>query len=170
MPVRVSVKHCIFGSLFHNLIIILKDYICNSRFLLCFCKFNSDKWAATWQNQQSECAPSKDSDQPGHPPSLIRVFAVCMKKAWVLSHPMSAQRRLWSDWRTPKLIWVFAGRTVSLLVLLWGGSNARCITSWTLHNLSLSTETEQDKTNIHPGWSESSMGAQVILLVLSCSG
>ena len=23
------------------------------------------------------CAPSKDSDQPGHPPSLIRVFAVC---------------------------------------------------------------------------------------------
>ena len=23
------------------------------------------------------CAPSEDSDQPGHPPSLIRVFAVC---------------------------------------------------------------------------------------------
>ena len=22
-------------------------------------------------------APSEDSDQPGHPPSLIRVFAVC---------------------------------------------------------------------------------------------
>ena len=22
------------------------------------------------------CAPNKDSDQPGHPPSLIRVFAV----------------------------------------------------------------------------------------------
>ena len=43
--------------------------------------------AASWQNQQNECAPSKDSDQPGHPPSLIRVFAVCMKKAWVLSYP-----------------------------------------------------------------------------------
>ena len=28
------------------------------------------------KNQQSECAPSEDSDQPGHPPSLIRVFAV----------------------------------------------------------------------------------------------
>ena len=24
-------------------------------------------------NQQNECAPSEDSDQPGHPPSLIRV-------------------------------------------------------------------------------------------------
>ena len=44
------------------------------------------------------CAPSEDSDQPGHPPSLITVFAVRMKKAWVLSNPKSAQRRLWSDW------------------------------------------------------------------------
>ena len=50
------------------------------------------------QNQQSDCAPSEDSDQPGHPPSLVRVFAVRMKKAWVLSYPLSAQRRLWSDW------------------------------------------------------------------------
>ena len=25
------------------------------------------------------CAPSEDSDQPGHPPSLNRVFAVHMK-------------------------------------------------------------------------------------------
>ena len=55
-------------------------------------------WAATRQNQQCGCAPSEDSDQPGHPPSLIRVFAVRMKKAWVLSYPLSAQRRLWSDW------------------------------------------------------------------------
>ena len=55
-------------------------------------------WTATWQNQQNECVPSEDSDQPGHPPSLIRVFAVRMKKAWVLSYPLSAQRRLWSDW------------------------------------------------------------------------
>ena len=44
------------------------------------------------------CAPSEDSDQPGHPPSLIRVSAVRIKKAWVLSYPLSAQRRPWSDW------------------------------------------------------------------------
>ena len=65
------------------------------------------------------CAPSKDSDQPEHPPSLIRVLAVCMKKAWVLSYPLSAQRRL----------------------IRLGGC---------------------------PGWSESSLDTQVILLVLSC--
>ena len=60
--------------------------------------YTATKWAATCQNQQNECAPSEDSDQPGHPPSLIRVFAVRMKTSWVLSYPLSAQRRLWSDW------------------------------------------------------------------------
>ena len=51
-------------------------------------------WTTTWQNQQTDCAPSEVSDQPGQPPSLIRVFAVRMKKAGVLSYPLSAQRRL----------------------------------------------------------------------------
>ena len=41
-------------------------------------------WAATWQNQQNGCAPS-----------LIRVFAVRMKKHLVLSYALSVQRRLW---------------------------------------------------------------------------
>ena len=40
------------------------------------------------------CAPSKESGQPGHPPSLIRIFTSRMKKPWVLSYPLSAQRRL----------------------------------------------------------------------------
>ena len=41
------------------------------------------------------CTPSEDS---GHPSSLIKVFVVPMKKAWVLSYLMSTQWRLWSDW------------------------------------------------------------------------
>ena len=49
------------------------------------------------ETNKMACAPSEDSDQPGHPPSLIRVLAVRMKKAWVLSYPLSAQRILWSD-------------------------------------------------------------------------
>ena len=67
-------------------------------------------------NQQSECAPSEDSDQPGHPPSLFRVFAVRMKKACVLTYPLSAQQRL------PRPIWVFAGRKLTLLVLSCRGT------------------------------------------------
>ena len=31
----------------------------------------ANKWATTWQNKQNDWAPSEDSDQPGHPPSLI---------------------------------------------------------------------------------------------------
>ena len=49
------------------------------------------------------------------------VFAVRMKKAWVLSNPLSAQRSLQTG-QMPRLIRVFAGRTVILLVLSWGGS------------------------------------------------
>ena len=78
-------------------------------------------WAATWQNQQNECAPSEDSDQPGHPPSLIRVFAVRMKKAWVLSCPLSAKRRLWSDWADAQ----------ADLSLRWAHTNLVCfVMSW----------------------------------------
>ena len=43
------------------------------------------------KTNEMACAPTDDSDQPRHPPSLIRVFAVCMKKAWVLNYLLSAQ-------------------------------------------------------------------------------
>ena len=42
----------------------------------------SIKWAATWQNQQCGCAPSEDSDQPGHSTSLIRVFGLAGCPGW----------------------------------------------------------------------------------------
>ena len=57
------------------------------------------------------CAPSEDTDQPGHLPSLIRVFAVRMKKAWVLSYPLSAQLRQIRLGRCPGQS-EFVGRTV----------------------------------------------------------
>ena len=59
------------------------------------------------------CASSEDSDQHGHPPSLIRAFAVRMKKHWVLSYPLSALRRSESS----------LGAQIILLVLSCGGSN-----------------------------------------------
>ena len=96
------------------------------------------KWAATRQNQQNECAPSEDSDQPRHPPSLIRVFAVRMKKPWILSYPMSAQRRRWSDWADAQadlslcwahthfvgfvMSWLIFGQCLSGTAVLWAAS------------------------------------------------
>ena len=44
-------------------------------------------WATSWKNQQNDCVPKEDSDQPGHLPSLIRVFAICMMKPLVLCYP-----------------------------------------------------------------------------------
>ena len=38
----------------------------------CYCE-----WACAWQNWQNDLCTSKYTDQPGHPPSLLRVFAVC---------------------------------------------------------------------------------------------
>ena len=55
-------------------------------------------WATSWQNLQNDCAPSEDSDQPRHPPSLIRVFAVRSVGSSGPKLSSCGQRRLWSDW------------------------------------------------------------------------
>ena len=46
-------------------------------------------WAASWQNQQNDCAPSEDSSEDVQADLSLR---------WALSYPLSTQRRLWSDW------------------------------------------------------------------------
>ena len=75
-------------------------------------------WAATWQNQQSDCAPSVDSDQPGHPPSMIRVFTVRSMGSYADSED-------WSDWADAQaylsLCWAhghFVGFVMSWLIKL----------------------------------------------------
>ena len=57
-------------------------------------------WATSWQTQQNDfCAlPSEDSDQPGHPPSLIRVFTVRSMGSLGPNFASGGQRWLWSDW------------------------------------------------------------------------
>ena len=88
--------------------------------LLCYLVYDNI-WTATWQNHQTECAPSDDSDQPGHPPSLISLRCA-------LSGLLRAQGFFM---RTVKTLirlggcpgWsVFAGRTLILLVLSCRGS------------------------------------------------
>ena len=65
----------------------------------------------------------QDSDQPGHPTSLLRVFAVHMKKAWVLSYPTES---------TVKTLIRLGGCTVIVFVLSWGGLFVLNITLVTL--------------------------------------
>ena len=82
------------------------SHFLSSKFYLntCYCSSNcctcSGQLNRLWNEPPHDktnkvaCAPSEDSDQPGHLPSLIRAFAVRMKKPWVLSYPYSTQRRL----------------------------------------------------------------------------
>ena len=102
---------------------------------------SSDKWAATWQNQRSECAPSEDSDQPRHLPSLIRVFTVSMEKPWALSYPLSAhfvgfvmlRLKYCSDpWFSDKEVWansVDPDRTATLFAIAILPASFGCITN-----------------------------------------
>ena len=101
------------------------DYGAFNAYLQCF-NLGIYFWAASWQNQKNGCALSEDSDQPGQPTSLMRVFAVRMKKAWVLSYPLSAQRRLWAGWADAQadlsLSWphtYFVGFVMSRLIYLY---------------------------------------------------
>ena len=72
------------------------------------------KWAASWQNKQNDCAPSKDSDQPGHLPSLIRVFAVRSMGTFLHADSEDSDQ----TGRMPRLIWVFAGRKIHFVGFL----------------------------------------------------
>ena len=92
------------------------------------------KWAASWQNQQNDCAPSEDSDQPGHLLSLIRV------------------RPVWSE---SSLIAEWIAKDQSFL---HADSEDSDQTGWMPRLIRLGG---------YPGWSESSLGAHAILLVLS---
>ena len=68
------------------------------------------------------CAPSQDSISLCiHP--VRSVFAVRMKKAWVLSFPLSAQQWLWSDWVDAQADLSLLGAQVISLVLSCSGSN-----------------------------------------------
>ena len=58
-------------------------------------------WAASWQNQQNDCAHSENSDQLGHPPRLIRAFAVRSLGSYRPKLSSCGQRRFWSDWADP---------------------------------------------------------------------
>ena len=91
------------------------------------------------KNNKMTCAPSEDSDQSGHPPSLIRFVTVLMKKHYLFS----AQWRLWSDWADAKadlsLRWVhrwfcwFCRATAHFIIMLFlhvdlniVGHNTKC--------------------------------------------
>ena len=87
-------------------------------------------WAASWQNQQNDCAPSETQISLG-----IRLVwsESSLSAQWVAKDPSCLHADSEDSDQTglmPRLIWVFAGRTATLLVLSWGGSNDKWITQF----------------------------------------
>ena len=77
---------------------------------------------SSWpKTNKMACAPSEDSDQPGHLPSLIRVLLSAWRKLGSLATHWAHSEDSDQTGQMPRLIWVFAGCTVILLVLSWGG-------------------------------------------------
>ena len=56
------------------------------------------------------CAPSKDSDQSGHPPCLISLRSAWWKLGPLATHWAHSEDSDQTGWM-PRLIWVFAGHT-----------------------------------------------------------
>ena len=73
-------------------------------------------WAAAWQKNKVAYAPSQESDQPGHPPSLISdppslisVFVGAQQVAKDPSFLHSDSEDSDQTGQMTRLIWVFAG-------------------------------------------------------------
>ena len=98
------------------------------------------------------CVHREDSDQPRHPPSLIRVFAVRMKKAWSLTSIPN-----------PKFIY-FSGYTITYNYMRCNTiSNILVATHWTHSE-------DSDQTERMPRLIWISARRTVVLLVLSWGG
>ena len=75
------------------------------------------RWAASWENQQSDCVPSEDSDQPGHP-MLIWVFAgstvILLVFSRGSSYPKFWDRSAWAN--------CSSGSTLFAIPSIWASS------------------------------------------------
>ena len=58
-----------------------------TRIFKCICTVKLIHLSYLLTKHQMACAPIEDSDQPGHPPSLVSVFAVLSMDQWVPQNP-----------------------------------------------------------------------------------
>ena len=86
------------------------------------------------------CAPSEDSDQPRHPPSLIRVFAVRLKNFGSLATCIhwAPSEYSYQTARLRRLVWIFAGCTCWFChaAALFSACSLRCVL-WLWHSLEI---------------------------------
>ena len=87
-----------------------------------------------WNMIRLMTKPTKWCPAKTQMPSLIRVFAVRMKKGGILTYPLSTQWRLWSDWADAqadlRLRWAhsyFVGFDMRQLIFWWNFFASFCL-------------------------------------------
>ena len=106
----------------YDLLCILLHIHIHIKYYICI---GNKQKQSNWDTEFScniACAPSEDSDQPAHPCSLIRVFAVCLNTILILGCPQIALWRLISLWRFAVWSVSSVGALAILQEMLWPGS------------------------------------------------
>ena len=126
-------KFCIFAEyilnrIFDHLFVLLVSWIGCGNFL-CTSRTSSSvvtmatTWAASWKNQQNGmCAQRRLSSAWASAHSDQSLRCLHEENIGSLATHWAHNRDSVQTGRMPGLIWVFAGRTVILLLLSWGGS------------------------------------------------
>ena len=123
-------------------------YILKSSLNFALCIIN---WATTWQNQQNDICAQRRLRSAWAICPIWSVFAVRMKKLWVLSYPLSAQRRLWSDRVDCWLVLSCRGSTV------FGLFKNLAFASRLSHSM-----TKPTKRHLHPAKTHISLGIRLV--------
>ena len=90
------------------------------------------KWAATWQIQQNGMCSQQTQIILGIRPSDQSLLSTWRKLGSLATHWVHSEDSDQAELMR-RLIWVFDGSTVILLVLSWGGSNELCPMKKSLH-------------------------------------
>ena len=80
-----------------------------------------NNWAATWQNYKMSMRPAKTQSAWASAQSDQSLLSAWRDLGALATHWVHSEDADQTGWM-PRLIWVFAGRTVTLLVLSCGGS------------------------------------------------
>ena len=116
------------------------------------------QWPKRW-HQENEPPHDKTNKVTVCPAKTQISLGIRMKKAWVLSYPLSAQRRLWSDW-------VDAQADLSLC---WVHSHFVCFVMSQLKcQAEGSTHARNDPTNIQYGYVPGDETVELISFTCSC--
>ena len=103
-----------------------------------------------YKTNKMSVRPTKTQISLGICPVRSRsVFAVCVKKAWVLSYPLSTSEDSEQTGRMPSLIGVSAGRTLILLVLSCRGSNVIFVRKFSIMFQTLGMHVSVLKVGLH---------------------